>query len=145
MPTIRDRHLTLTASRPELIDNVAVNVSYKAVFTPLERYLAANGLVFEERIVVLGMDLNVATALFSFPRENIPVSLGTTPLTVTRNRTMSVTRANLIEDKPRLNPDGSLTYETDEICCRIEINPIGLPTSIDGLTNQVWLAPPPSH
>ncbi len=136
MPTTNNRNLTLTPSGPDIADTVAINVRYNAVFSPFERHLAANGLVFQERIVVLGMDGTVSIPLFTFPTANIPVTAGTAPQTIARNRTISRPRSNLVEDAPSIGRDGVVRFPGDEIRCRIEINPIGLPTPITALTDE---------
>ena len=123
-------------------DNVAVNVRYNIVFSPLERHLAANGLVFQERISVLEVGDPTTIFLFTFlPIESIPVSAGTVPQTITRNRTMNVLRSDLIDDVRVLG--GEIISLGDEIRCRIEITPIGLPVPTSALTDEEKLRPVP--
>jgi hypothetical protein len=52
MPSTNSVKLTLTTVN----QNVTVKVTYNAVFSPFERFLAANGLKFRERIEVNGWD-----------------------------------------------------------------------------------------
>ena len=134
MPTTNNRNLTLTPSGTGFTDNVAVNVRYNAVFSPLERHLAANGLVFQERIAVLGVDGPATTLLFTFPIATIPVTTGTTPQTIPRNRTVNVPRNDLIEDRVE-GPEGPI-FPGDEIRCRIEITPLGLPVPVTAVTDD---------
>jgi hypothetical protein len=103
--------------------HVTLEVSYQADFSPLERHLASNGLIFEERITIIGEDIGTIAdlVLHTLPPENISVSAGTTPLRISRQRTLSVSRASLREDRGLGN---------DEIDARIEIVAIGLPAAI---------------
>lgn len=127
MAQANNRQLTLTTVNT----NVTVKVTYQAVFSPFERHLASNGLVFRERITVLGMDPPNATTggtvLHTFPSQNLQVTAGTTPQTINRSREISVSRASLQEDP---NPG-----DADEIRCRIRIEPIGMPDVVEGITN----------
>ena len=142
MPTTNNRNLTLPTGVLGEDDNVAVNVRYNVVFSPLERFLAANGLVFQERISVLEVDPGGTTLLFTFlPIENIPVTAGTTSQTIARNRTMNVLRSDLINDVGLIG--GELRSLGDEIRCRIEITPLGLPVPIIALTDEERLRPVP--
>jgi hypothetical protein len=126
MPTTNNRTQTLAT----VGSNVMIRVTYNAVFSPLERHLAANGLIFRERIQVIGEDPGTATDLLlhNFPLENIPVPAGVVPPIVSRNRSITVPRASLQED-PGLG-------DADEIRCSIEITPIGLPTVITNFTPE---------
>jgi len=140
MPTTNSRNLTLTPSGTKSDDNVTVNVRYNAVFSPLERHLAANGLVFQERISVLEVDTGSTKVLFTLlPVESIPVTAGTTPQTITRNRTMNVFRSDLADDFRLIG--GELRSTGDQIRCRIEITPLGLPAPLSELTDQENLRP----
>ncbi len=127
MPSTNSRNLTLTTVGA----NVTVNVTYNAVFSPFERFLAANGLRFEERIRVIGVDppgATTGTILHNFPAQTLPVTAGAVPQTIARNRSITVTRASLQEDAG--------LGDADEIRCRIEITPIGMPASITDFTDQ---------
>ena len=142
MPTTNNHNLTLTPSGLGAEDNVAVNVRYNVVFSPLERHLAANGLVFQERISVLEIGDPVTRVFFTIlPRENIPVTAGTTSQTIARNRTMNVQRGDLIDDVGLVN--GEHRSLGDEIQCKIEIIPLGLPVPITALTDEERLRPVP--
>jgi hypothetical protein len=127
MPTTNNRNLTLTTVGA----NVTINVTYNAVFSPFERFLAANGLVFQERISTIGVDPPggfAGTTLNNFPAQNLPVTAGAAPQTIARNRSMTVTRASLQEDAG--------AGDADEIRCRIEIRVIGMPSTTTDFTDQ---------
>ncbi len=127
MPSTNNRNLTLTTTGA----NTTINVTYNAVFSPLERHLASNGLVFQERISVIGVDppgATTGTTLHNFAVQNLPVTAGAGSQTIARNRSITVTRASLQEDAG-LGDD-------DEIRCKIVIRPIGLPSEITDFTDQ---------
>lgn len=116
MPTISSVNLTLTTVGPD----VTINVKYQVVFTPFERHLAGLGLIFRERIAVLGIDPPgsfTGTLLTNFPSPNLPVTDGNVPQTITRNETVTRTRASLQEDP----------FDADEIRARIRIGAVGFP------------------
>jgi hypothetical protein len=116
--------------------NVTLNVAYTATFSTIERFLAANGLVFEERIQIVGDDPGEATdkVMYTFPAEGLQIAAGTGNLTVSRNRSITVSDGVLDEDPdvvrypsqpggwPRLvwNPDA------DELFARVEVAYVGL-------------------
>jgi hypothetical protein len=127
MSSTNTRNLTLTTVGA----NVTVDVTYNAVFSPLERHLAANGLVFQERISVTGVDppgATTGTTLHNFPVQNLPVTAGVVPQVIARNRSLVVTRASLQEDAG--------LGDADEIRCRIEVRPVGLPETIADFSDQ---------
>jgi hypothetical protein len=128
MPSTNSRNLTLTT----VDSNVTVNVTYNAVFSQLERHLAAQGLSFRERISVLGVDPSggtTGTVLHNFGAQNIPVSDGAGSVSVPRNRSITVSRASLQEDVA--------AGDTDEIRARIAIELIGFPAPLaDQFTDQ---------
>jgi len=127
MPTTNNRNLTLTT----VDENVTVRVRYNAVFTPFERFLAANGMKFREQIAVMGMDAPgpfTGNVLANFTAEYLLVTAGPGVQTIPRDRSKIVTRASLQED-PALG-------DNDEIRCRITITPIGMPVSITEYTDQ---------
>jgi hypothetical protein len=143
MASTNSRNLTLTkykATTAHPAGTVRIDVSYHAVFSALERHLGQHGLGFVERITVLGMDFGVGTEIRQlagiFPPQPIQLTLGTTPETVLRARSVTVERGQLVED-PTAGPNPLTAKYDDEIACRIEIEPIGLPTPASGLTNQV--------
>jgi hypothetical protein len=97
MPRTNSRNLTLVTAG----NNVTVNVTYNAIFHPFERHLAANGLVFQERIAVIGVDPpggTTGTTLHNFPAENLQVTTGAGAQTIARNRSLTFSRASLQED-----------------------------------------------
>lgn len=127
MPTTNSRSLTLTTVGA----NVTINVTYNAVFSALERHLAANGLVFDERIAVIGVDPpggTAGTTLHNFPAQTLPVTAGAGSQTIARNRSITVTRASLQEDVG--------AGDADEIRCKIEIRATGLPSTITAYTDE---------
>lgn len=130
MPTAQNRNLTLTTVNNE---TTTINVTYDAVFSQFERRLAALGMVFEERIAVMGIDppgSTSGTVLTSFPRANLPVTDGAGSLTIPRNLSRTVPRATLQEDTG--------ANDDDEIRCRIRIAAVGLPPEVttDRFTNE---------
>ena len=129
MPTIANQTLKLQVTG----DNVTIDVTYNANFSAFERFLAQGGLRFRERIRVIGDDAGTATdmILHTFPPQNISVTSGTTPLTVPRSRSLTVTRASLQED---------VGSDDDEIECTIEIIPLDLPEVATATTPQKVLA-----
>lgn len=128
MPTISNTALTLTTVN----NDVTVRVQYDATFTEFERYLASNGLKFRENISVIGDDAGTVADqtlhAFPIPFAGIPVTAGAGSLTVSRDRSMTVSRASLQEDT-----------NDDEIICNIEITPVGLPATVSGSTPQQTL------
>jgi hypothetical protein len=126
MPSISGQTLTLTTVN----NDVTVDVTYNATFSPIDRFLGSNGLVFQERITVVGEDAGTATDvnLHTFPFQNIAVSAGGAPLVVPRTRSITKPRGTFQED--------SAAGDNDEIDCRIEIVPIGLPATVSGTTPQ---------
>ena len=113
---------------------VTIAVSYQAIFSPLERHLAALGLAFREVIQVYGIDPPGSTTgtvigLIT-PLQIIPVTDGPTPLTVNRSRAITVSRAQMQED-----PIG----DDDEIRCMITVSLVGMPPSVPGWTPQQTL------
>lgn len=132
MPRISNTALTLTTVNSD----VTVRVQYDATFTEFERYLASNGMTFRENITVIGEDVGTASDqtlhAFPIPVNGIPVTVGAGSLTVARDRSITVTRDSLQEDLGLVGPD-------DEIACKIEIVPIGLPETVSGSTPQQTL------
>ena len=130
MPSTNNRQLTLNTEN----DQVKITVTYNAVFSAFERRLAALGLVFRERIAVIGVDPDVGgttgTVLANFPSPNLVVTDGAASQTIARNVFITVPRANLQEDAG-----------TDEIRCRIRIEANGLPAAVtaDAFTDQETL------
>ena len=129
MPNVTNANLTLTTTD----GSTKINVRYTATFSAFERRLAGLGLVFRERIRVIGVDPPGSTTglrLHDFPAENLPVTDGNATQTLNRNRTITRDRSSLQED-PGLG-------DNDEIRCRIRIAAIGLPPAetADVFTDQ---------
>jgi hypothetical protein len=127
MARINGANLTLTT----VGNNVTVNVTYTAGINALEHFLMQNGLVLQERIAVLGVDPPGSTTgaiLHNFPAQALPVPAGAGPQTIARNRSLTVTRASLQEDAG--------VGDNDEIRCRITIQPLLLPITVTGFTDQ---------
>lgn len=125
MPSINNANLTLTT----VGENTTIQVTYNAVFTPLDGFLETHGLKFRERIQVIGVDPSGSfsgTSLRNFPAQtiNVPRAGGT----IARSRSLTVTRASLQEDAG--------LGDNDEIRCRIQIAPDGIPTLVTGFTDQ---------
>jgi hypothetical protein len=132
MPTATNAHLTLITQD----QNTTIDVTYTANFSVFERHLAHLGLVFKERIRVIGVDPAFSTTgsgIVSFEAQNIQVTDGNVPQSINRTRSLTVLRSSLQED-PALG-------DTDEIRCRIRIAAIGLPPieTPDVFTNQETL------
>jgi hypothetical protein len=127
MPSTNARNLTLDT----IGANTEVRVQYNAIFGRFERFCASNGLIFRERIAVIGVDppgSTTGTVLHNFPPQNLPVTPGATPQTIARDRSITVPKASLNED-PGLGDD-------DEILCKITIELIGFPATIVAFTDQ---------
>ena len=135
MPGTNSRNLTLA---PAGGGNFTVNVTYNAVFSAFERNLAGLGMTFIERISTLGVDppgSTTGTLLAEFLAQVIPVPPGGGPVSVPRNRSIVLTRAQLDEDPSIIiGPD----FDADEIRCRIRIQSTGLPPAVtpDAFTDQ---------
>jgi hypothetical protein len=73
--------------------------------------------------------------LAEFPAQAIPVPAGAGPISIPRNRTIVLTRAQLDEDPSIIiGPD----FDADEIRCRIRIHSVGIPPEVtpDAFTDQ---------
>jgi hypothetical protein len=141
MPTVtvttKPKPLTLT----RVGDKVEIEVKYAAEFSKLEQYLVKHGLEFQEQIALMGVDppsepINeeelvgeelVGEELVEFKR-NFKRTEIIDRLEVTRN--LEVNRTQLQEDP--------MVGDPDEICCRIRIAAIGLPSGVtpDVFTNE---------
>ncbi len=113
MPSLTVPQLAVTLSGT----NVTINVTYTAVFTLFELFLAANGLIFREEIRIIGEDPGVGTdvVLHTLPIENVSATSSGAP----RSRSITVSRQSLQED---------IGSDNDEITCEVTVTPIGLPT-----------------
>jgi hypothetical protein len=141
MPTINNPKLTVTLTPPfddgvQLIEMRKLTIKYTAVFNAFEVSLAGAGLgvTFQEQITIFGVDpggsLGANQALG--PGSSLPAAtLSVTTTTINRTVTRKVTRSLLQEDP--------IAGDHDEIRCRIQIVPIGLPpvSAVAALTNTV--------
>ena len=130
MAKINSPTLTLTT----VGDNVTVKVTYSVVFDRFERFLVGGGMLFEELIEVVGVDPPgsvTGRVLTAFGTRVLPVTAGVEPQTITRNRSIIVTRALLQED--------ARPGDVDELRCRININPVGMPIQAAMVTNEKTL------
>ena len=124
MPSISGATLSLSGSAWA---NVTLDVTYTATFSSVERFLAANGLIFEERIQIIGDDPGELSdvTLHTFQSQVIPVSAGSGDLAVNRSRSLTVAGGTLNED-----PGGTgfpfPIPNSDEIFARIEVAYVGL-------------------
>jgi hypothetical protein len=124
MPSISGATLSLSGSAWA---NVTLDVTYTATFSSVERFLAANGLIFEERIQIIGDDPGELSdvTLHTFQSQVIPVSAGSGDLAVNRSRSLTVAGGTLNED-----PGGTgIPFpipNSDEIFARIEVAYVGL-------------------
>jgi hypothetical protein len=119
MPTLSDATLScLEVAGAQ--QSICLEISYSVLFSPLERFLAANGLVFEERITIWGEDPGASAdvALHVLPPTQIDIQHGEGPLRVPRSRTLVVSRSSLREDRG---------FGNDELDARIELVAVGLP------------------
>jgi hypothetical protein len=137
---------------PKLIlkrmDNGDINiiVDYDARFSAAERDLTVIvQLNFLERIFVIGVDPSGSTTgavLDVFPLAVIEgiTPAGTTPddqsQTLHRHREKQAPRAKLDEDSNPIVPPDIIE---DEIRCKIQIDPIGVPRRVEAFTNQFTL------
>ena len=135
MPTMRNPALVgVQSAGPS--DDVILDVSYLVICSPLQRHLAAHGLVFEEQITIIGEDAAAAAAdlvLATVPPERIEVSAGTDPLEIPRQRTLTVPRSSLREDRG---------VGRDDIDARIDVVAIGPPIGdLSTITPEISLSP----
>ena len=102
-------------------DEVTIDVSYVAIFSPIERFLANHGLVFEEQIEVYGDDWGRGfdQILTQFPTQPLLVIDGCEPLKIHRNRSLTVGRQVLREDNG---------WSNDELVVRITLIAVGWPS-----------------
>jgi hypothetical protein len=127
MASTNSRDLTLTT----VDNNTTVEVKYNAVFTPFERFLAANGLRFQEVISIIGADPDGGTAgtlIRNFAAQVLPVTPGAVAQTIPRTRSLRVARSVLQEDAG--------LGDNDSIVCRIVIRPLGLPVALTAFTDN---------
>jgi hypothetical protein len=123
MPSISALSLSITG--PPAGSPVTLDVSYSATFSVIERFLADNGLGFEERIQIIGDDPGEATDLVLHTLSSQMIVLAPGQLVVNRSRQITVARGSLNED-----PGGTGTPfpfpNVDELFARVEIHYAGL-------------------
>lgn len=131
MPTISWLTLKVDGST---WSQVTLEVSYAAGFSPIEQFLAANGLEFEERVQIIGHDAAGAPeqVLHTFQSQRIPAPTAGRPV-VARNRTLTVARSTLNEDPGTVPYQGGWggtggwsLPDADEFFARVEVAYIGL-------------------
>ena len=136
MPTVTKPQLTLTRVAG---DKVKIEVKYVAEFSELERNLVELGLKFQEQIAVMEVDPpSEPTGKEESVREELvgeKLVEFTEYLTVDRDR-LEIRREHEV-DRTQLQED-PMVGDTDEICCRIRIAAIGLPSGVtpDVFTNE---------
>ena len=128
MPTVCNPVLTCV-QQAGIGEAVVLNISYEVTFSPIERYLAAHGLSFEEHITIVGEDPGSGgeLVLHVLPTEQIWVSDGLEPVAVVRRRNLTVPRNSLREDGWPFN---------DEIDARIEVVAVGMPLPVTSVTTR---------
>jgi len=136
MPQVKNARLTLDRDGAK----VTVSITYDAVFSEFERHLAGLGLVFQERLALIGVDPPGSTtgnAFFSTLRSmSVPDGVG--EFTDPRVFTLPFNRTSLDEDPtPFLGAD----FNVDEYRGRIQITASGLPPAItpDAFTQEATL------
>lgn len=127
MPKVKNAHLTLDRQGAKVI----VTIAHDAVFSEFERHLAGLGVIFQERLDLIGVDPPGSTtgSVFFSTLLSIPVSDGAGELSLHRKFTLPFNRTSLDEDpspSPTLGPD----FDTDEYRGRIEILARGLPPAV---------------
>ena len=136
MPRVTNAKLALDTKD----QHTEITVTYTVEFSVFERHLAHLGMVFRDRIRVIGVDpegSTTGTVLANFDSRVLPVTDGNEPQSITfgdeHPRHINVLRSVLQED-PGLG-------DSDEIRCRIRIAAQGLPPleTPDVFTNEVIL------
>ena len=102
MPSITALVFSISAASPTASART-LQVSYTAVFSPVEQFLAGNGLQFQELIHIVGDDPGEATdqVLHTLPPELIAPPAGQQALA--RSRQLVVSSSSLNED-PGVDP-----------------------------------------
>jgi hypothetical protein len=127
MATITGAQLILSNPFTDPLDGlrkVTITVKYNAVFSECERTLSTN-LKFRETIKIVGVDLlpPIEQGLLNIlPVQDITVTSGSGPLTVSRTRTAVALRSLLQEDLSQSDPD--------EIRCKINITYVAASTPV---------------
>jgi hypothetical protein len=133
MPKVKNARLILDRTGAKVV----VSFIHEAVFSEFERHLAGLGLVFQERLDLIGVDPPGSTtgSVFFSTLRSITVADGVGELSVHREFTLPFNRTSLDEDPtPFLGPD----FDVDEYRGRIRILAIGLPPAItpDAFTQE---------
>ena len=133
MPKVKNARLILDRQGAKVV----VSFLHNAVFSEFERHLAGLGLVFQERLDLIGVDPPGSTtgSVFFSTLLSIPVSDGVGELSLPRKFTLPFNRTSLDEDPSFLQgPD----FDVDEYRGRIRILAIGLPpaTTPDAFTPE---------
>ena len=136
MPKVKNARLVLDRTGAKVV----MSIIHDAVFSEFERHLAGLGLVFQERLDLIGVDPPGSTtgSVFFSTLRSITVSDGVGELSIPRKFTLPFTRTSLDEDPtPFLGPD----FDVDEYRARIRILTIGLPpaTTPDAFTQEARL------
>jgi hypothetical protein len=128
MPLIDEPALTCV-QHAESTGTVELEVAYVATFSPIERYLVAHGLSFEEHITIVGEDPGAGgdLVLHVLPTKEILVSDGPDPVAIARRRKLTVPRGSLREDGWPFN---------DEIDARIDVVAVGMPLQVTSVTTR---------
>ena len=118
MPVISQSHLLL--DRLGNSGDVVIGVEYTVTFSAFEISQESLGLIFKERVAIVGVDSGLPpifgeTVLLSFPVKAIPIPTGLGLQKVVRSMKRTVKRTSLQEDVG-FNDD-------DELRGRIEIIP----------------------
>jgi hypothetical protein len=132
MPSITDLTFSISAATPTASSRT-LQVSYTAVFSPIEQFLAGNGLQFEERIQIVGDDPGEASdqVLHALPPELIAPPAG--QQAVARTRQITVARSSLNEDpgSTPVTPGSPFSLpNVDEVFARVELAYVGLAPSM---------------
>jgi|GEM_PF-2001242 len=133
MPKVKNARLILKRTGAKVV----VSFIHDAVFSEFERHLAGLGLVFQERLELIGVDPPGSTtgSVFFSTLRSITVADGAGELSVHREFILPFNRTSLDEDPtPFLGPD----FDVDEYRGRIRILAIGLPpaTTPDAFTPE---------
>ena len=113
MPTITNANLTLTTVN----NDVTADVTFDAVFTRLERYLADMGMTFDRHVDIIGVDAGAD--------DRAPRLRPDQPPRDGRRRASRPSRSSLSLTRPRwfFQED----TDNDEIGCNIRIHSQGFP------------------
>jgi hypothetical protein len=128
MPTISNLTLAVTGNS---WSDITLAVDYTVTFSPVELFLASNGLAFQERIQIVGDDPGDATdvVLHTFQAQSIPAAPGS----VKRSRSITVKSGTLNEDPGNVYTQGGSwggwapsRPDADELFARVEVAYVGL-------------------